>query len=142
MFFRPIKNDRFFYFMNMESLRFLALLFAPFAIAFLIEATVIYFFKLKGLWVSIGLSVLINLITLAVIFFGVMALLGKLHYEFNGLHLPLQVVAFLWWFSSIADGFLFRLFLPKAQMGKAFAASIIMNFASYLFLYLFIVNSH
>ncbi len=128
--------------MNIESVRLFAILLAPFAIAFLIEALVLYFYKLKGFWMAICISVLINLVTIAVIFYVVMAVLGMLKYEINGLHLPPQVVLFLWWFSSIAEGLLLQIFLRKVEKKRLFSASIIMNALSYLFLYLFIVNSH
>lgn len=128
--------------MNTESLLPLLLLITPFAIIFFIKAMVLYFFKIRRFWSAIGISVIINLITLAIIFYGVMSLLGNLNYEFNGLHLPAPVVFFLWWFSSVTEGFLLHLFFRQKQKRQLFAASIVMNALSYIFLYIFIINSH
>ena len=128
--------------MNIESLLPFLLIIAPFAIAFFTESLVIYYFRLQRIWGAIGIAVAINLVVLAIIFFAVMPLLAKLGYEFDGLYLHIQVVAFLGWFSSVADGLLLTLFLHKQNRSKIFAASILMNFLSYLFLYIFIVNSH
>ncbi|MDB5208394.1 MAG: hypothetical protein JWR72_3469 [Flavisolibacter sp.] len=128
--------------MNIESLLPFLLIIAPFAIAFFTESLVLYYFRLQRIWGAIGIAVGINLFLLAIIFFAVMPLLRQLGYEFDGLYLHIQVVVFLWWFSSVADGLLLSLFLRKQDKARIFAASILMNFLSYLFLYIFIVNSH
>ncbi len=126
--------------MNIESLGIFGLILTPFLIAFLMEALVIYFFKLKGFWVSLGLSLLVNAISIGVVFFGGSFLLGKLGYEFNGLNLQPQVVAFLCWFSIIVEGLLLILLMKTAERKRIFSASILMNIASYFFLWFFIVN--
>jgi len=128
--------------MNTESLIPFALIITPFFLAFFIEGIVLYFFKIKAFWSSIGIAVAVNLLSLVVIFYAIMPLLGKLGYQFNGLELPVPVVLFLWWFSSIADGLLVLLFFKHVEKKRIFSASIIMNALSYLFLYIFIVNSH
>ena len=131
--------------MNFESLLPFAVFLGLFLLAFLIEALVLYFFKLKSFWGGFGLSVLLNLISLVLIYFVASALLGLLGYEvgnYNGLNPPAQVTAFLWWFSVVADGLLLLLFLRRQQPSKVFLASIIMNWLSFLFLYVFIVSSH
>jgi hypothetical protein len=128
--------------MNIESLLPFALLITPFILVFLIEGLVICFFKLKRLWPAFGTSVLINILSVVIIIYGIMALLGKLGYEFNGLDLPVPVIFFLWWFSTIVDGLLLQLFCRKAEKRKLFMASMLMNAFSYFFLYIFIINSH
>jgi hypothetical protein len=131
--------------MNVESVVPILLILAPFAIAYLIEALVIYFFRLKGIFASIGISVLINLLSLALIYFIGAPLLGKLGYElgqFNGLNLEIQVVAFICWFSIIVEALLLQLFIRSQQKKQVFIASIVMNILSYLFLNLFILYSH
>ena len=131
--------------MSLESLTPLFILFAIFLIAFLIEALVIYFFKLKKFWASFGISVLVNLVSLTLIYYVAAALLHTLGYDvgkFNGLNLQLPVVAFLWWFSTVVEGLLLCFFFSKRELKKVFTASILMNFLSFLFLYVFIVNSH
>jgi hypothetical protein len=128
--------------MNIESLVPFAIIITPFAIAFFIEALVIYFFKIKSFWAAIGFSLLINLITVTIIFYMVTVLLGQLNYEFNGLHLPIPVVLFLWWFSSVVDGLLMQLFFVNIEVKLLYRASILMNALSYLLLYIIIVNSH
>ena len=136
---------RFFCIMNIESLLPFLFFIGLFLVAFLIEALVLYFFNLRLFWKAAGLSILINLLSLAVIYFIASALLSLLGYDvrsFNGLNPPVQVTAFLWWLSVIADGLLLMLFLRRQDKSKIFLASIIMNWLSFLFLYFFIVNSH
>lgn len=126
--------------MNLESITPFLLIVAPFAIAFFIEALVIYFFRIKTFWISIGLSFLVNLLSLVVLFAG-SVLLTNLGYEFNGLRLPVQVLLVMWWLSVVSDGILLQLF-SKAEKRKLYFASITMNSLSYLFLWFFITNSH
>ena len=127
--------------MSTESIVPFLLIIAPFAIAFLIEALVIYFFKLTSFGRSVIVSFAINLFSLAVLY-GFGLLMGKLGYEFNGLRLPLQVILTLWWLSVIVDALLLQFFSRKAEKRNLFMASIVMNSFSYLFLYFFITNSH
>jgi hypothetical protein len=128
--------------MNAESLLPFFLIIAPFTIAFLLEAVVLYYFRIQPVTRTTGVAIAVNIVNLAIIFFAVMPLVVRLGYDFNGLNLPIQVVVFLWWFSSWADGLLLTFFLRKQDKSRIFAASILMNFLSYLFLYIFIVNSH
>ncbi|HZH67424.1 MAG TPA: hypothetical protein VEY10_21205 [Flavisolibacter sp.] len=128
--------------MNAESLLPFLFIIAPFAIAFILEAIVLYYFRLQPVKRIIGITIAINLISVGIIFFAAMPLLAKLGYQFNGLNLPPQLVVFLWWFSSVVDGVTLTLFLRKHDKARLFMASILMNFLSYLFLYIFIVNSH
>lgn len=131
--------------MDIESLTPFLLILSPFLVAFFLEALVVYFFRLKGFWASLGLTVVVNLLSLALVYFVASALLAKLGYDvgsFNGLSLSLPVVAFLWWFSSVAEGLFMHLFFRGAQKPRVWLASMVMNLVSYLFLYVFIVNSH
>jgi hypothetical protein len=131
--------------MDIETIAPFLLILAPFVIAFFIEALVLYFFKLKGFWVSLGLSILINLVSIAVIYFIGSPLLGTLGYEmgqFNGLNLQLQVVAFLCWLSIIIDGLLLQLLLRRQDRKRIYTASFVMNVISYLFFHFFIAYSH
>ena len=131
--------------MDIESIVPFLLILAPFAIAFFLEALVIYFFKLRGFWASLGFSILINLVAIAFIYFVGSPLLGALGYDmgqFNGLNLPIQVVAFLCWLSILIDGVLLQLVLRKQDKKRIYLASIVMNILSYLFLHFFIVYSH
>ena len=131
--------------MDIESVMPFVLILAPFAIAFFLEALVMYFFKLKGFWTSIGLSILINLISIAIIYFIGSPLLGALGYEvgqFNGLNLQLQVVVFLCWLSILIDGLLLQLLVRKQDKKRLYISSIVMNILSFLFLHLFIFFSH
>jgi hypothetical protein len=127
--------------MNAENILPFFLIVAPFAVAFLLEAIVIYFFTIRRFWPGVGVAFLINLLSLAVLY-GSSLLMGKLGYEFNGLRLPLQVILMLWWLSVIADGLLLQLFNAKTDKRTVFTASLVMNSISYLFLYFFITNSH
>lgn len=126
--------------MNLESLSPFLLLLAPFAIAFFMEALVVYFFRLKPFWLSVGLCFLINLLTLGVLYAG-SVLLSKLGYRFDGLLLPLQILLLFWWLSVVADGFFLFLFSKKGKQIVYFC-SLVMNSLSYLFLYIFIANTH
>ena len=128
--------------MNMESFVPFILIFAPFIIAFLLEAIVLYFFRLKKFWGSVGLSFLVNLVSIVLVYFVASLVLSKVGYEFNGLQLDVPVVTFLWWFSIIAEGLLLKPFTRGLETKRIFMASILMNTISYLFLYLFIVYSH
>ena len=131
--------------MDVESFVPFLLLLAPFVIAYLLEALVIYFFKLKRFWGSIGVALLVNLVSLALIYYVGAPVLGKLGYEvgqFNGLNLQIQVVAFLCWFSIIIDGLLLQVFCKKADKKRIFTAAIVMNILSYLFFHFFIIYSH
>lgn len=128
--------------MNIESFLPFLLVVAPFAIAFFTESLVLYYFRLRPMWGAIAIATAVNLLSLAIIFFAVLPLIKKLGYELSGFNLQPQVMVFLWWFSSVADGVLLTIFLPKPDKSKIFAASILMNFISFLFLYIFIVNSH
>ncbi|HEX8314711.1 MAG TPA: hypothetical protein VF609_06960 [Flavisolibacter sp.] len=131
--------------MDFESIIPFLLILAPFAIAFFMEALVLYFFKVKGFGLSILTSVLINLVALAVVYFLGAPLLGKLGYEigqFNGLNLQPQVVAFICWLSIIIDGLLLQLLFRRQERKRLYSASIVMNILSYLFFHFFIVYSH
>lgn len=127
--------------MNIQSIYPFLLIIAPFAIAFLLEAFVLYFLKIKRFWPSVGVSAAINLLALAVLY-GASLLMGKLGYEFNGLQLPLQVMVALWWVSVIVDALLLRRFSKTLPLQRIYLSSILMNTVSYLFLYFFIANSH
>jgi hypothetical protein len=126
--------------MNFDSFLPFILIVAPFAIAFFMEALVIYFFKLKKFWPAIGIAFFINLVSLAVLYAGSM-LMTKLGYEFNGLRLPLQVVLALWWLSVISDAVLLQ-FISRTEKAAVYRSSIVMNLISYFFLYFFIIGSH
>jgi len=131
--------------MSIESLTPFLIVLAIFLIAFLIEALVLYFFKLKKFWASFGISVLVNLVSLTLIYYVAAAVLHALGYDmgkYNGLNLQLPVVAFLWWFSVVVEGLLLCFFFSRDELKRAFIASIFMNFLSMLFLYAFIINSH
>ena len=130
--------------MDIESVVPFLLILAPFALAFFIETLVLYFFKLTSFWAGFGIIILVNLVSLAIIYYAGGPLIGKLGYagQFNGLDLPIQVIAFLCWLSIIIDGLLLSLFLKRHQKKQIFSASIVANILSYLFLHLFIVFSH
>lgn len=130
--------------MNIESVVPFLLILAPFAIAFFIETLVVYFFKLTSFWAAFGMIILINLISLAVIYFAAGPLIGTLGYtgQFNGLDLPLPVIAFLCWLSIIIDGLLLSFFLKRKEKKQVFLVSILMNILSFSFLHLFIAYSH
>jgi hypothetical protein len=128
--------------MNIQSLvPFLLILLKSLGIAFLLEALVIYFLKIKRFWPAVGVSVVVNLLALVVLY-GAILLMEKLGYEFNGLQLPLQVLLALWWVSVIVDGLLLSAFSPKLPKKTIFLSSIVMNAISYLFLSFFIINNH
>ena len=126
--------------MQFENYYPFLLILAPFAIAYLLEALVIYFFRLKRFWPAIGVSVLINLLTLLILY-GSSLLLGKLGYQLNGLLLPLQVVLLFWWLSILTDGYLLQLLTKKAKTERIYLCSILMNTLSWILLYFFILNS-
>lgn len=126
--------------MNFESLSPFLLLVAPFVVAFFMEAIVMYFFTIRSFWPSVGLSFFINLLSLGVLYVGSI-FLSKLGYGFDGLRLPLPVVFAFWWLSVVADSAFLGLF-SKGQKRLVYRCSIVMNTFSYLFLYLFITNSH
>ena len=128
--------------MNIESLLPFILLFSPFLLAFIIEAAVIYFFKLRPFLTSLGISFLVNIFSIALIHFFASYVLSKIGYELNGLNLPIQVILFLCWFSILVEGFLLKLLIKNEVKKTVFIASIVMNVFSYLFLYLFIEYSH
>lgn len=133
------------FFMDIESVVPFLLLLAPFGIAFFLEALVIYFFKLKGFWLSLCIAILINLLSLAIIYFIGSPVLGALGYDmgqFNGLNLPVQVVVFLCWLSILIDGLILQLLLRRQDKKRIYTSSIVMNILSYLFLHFFIVYSH
>jgi len=125
--------------MRFESFYPFLLLVAPFAFAHFAEAMVIYFFRMKPFWASVGFSLFINLLTLVVLY-GCSVLLGKLGYALSGLQVPPPVMLFFWWLSVVTDGFLLRLVLKKASTNSLFLCSLVMNTISWLFLYFFITN--
>jgi len=127
--------------MNVQSVTPFLLIIAPFVIAFLLEALVIFFFKLKRLWPALGISILINLVALAVLY-GASLAIGQLGYHLNGLRLPYPVFFTFWWLSVIVDGLLLQVFSRRSDARKIYLASIVMNTLSFVFLYLFISNTH
>jgi hypothetical protein len=127
--------------MNPESVFPFLLILLPFALAFVAEGLVIYFYKIRGFGVSLGSAIIINLLTLLLLY-GSSLLLGKLGYEFNGLRLSLPVILFFWWLSVVVDGALLKLFFRNVDGKQVYLASIVMNILSYLVLYFFITNSH
>ena len=131
--------------MSIESLVPFLILLGLFLVAFLIEALVLYFSRLKKFWPSFGISVVVNIFSLLLNYFVASSLVSRLGYDssqFSGLNLQLPVVAFLWWFSVVVEGGLLCFFFSAHERKKVFLASILMNFLSFLFLYVFIVNSH
>lgn len=127
--------------MNVQSITPVLLVIAPFALAFLLEAVVIWRFKIKPFWKSVGLSVFINLLTLCVLF-GAGFLIGQLGYRFNGLRVPLQVFLLFWWLSVLVDGLLLQGLARQITTKRIYVSSLVMNAVSYLFLYLFVAYSH
>lgn len=127
--------------MTPDSILPFLLILLPFALAFLTEGLVVYFFRIRSVWASLGAAVVVNLLTLLLLY-GSSWLLGKLGYELNGLRLPFPVVLFFWWLSVVVDGALLKLFFRKADGKQVYLASIVMNTLSYLVLYFFIANSH
>lgn len=127
--------------MNVQSLEPFLLIAAPFALAFLLEAVVLYLFGIKRLWGAIGSSLLVNLLALAVLY-GAGYLMGQLGYVFNGLRLPLQVWLALWWVSVLTDGLLLQAISPGVRSQRIYGSSLVMNTVSCLFLYFFIANTH
>ncbi len=133
------------YFMNIESLFPLFLILAVLVLAFALEAAVMAAFKLRKFWPSLGLSVWLNLTSFLLIYFLAKPFLSALGYDIgkaSGLNLEFQVIGFLWWFSVVVEGLLLSLFLRKVERRRIFIAAIVMNLASFIFLYVFDVISH
>ena len=126
--------------MQIESYYPFLLIIGPFALAYFAEALIIYLFRLKTFWASTGIALVVNLLSLAVLY-GCGLLLGKLGYVINGLQVPLQVFVFFWWLSIITDGVLLQLFIRKDLRERVFLCSLVMNSFSWIFLYLFIINN-
>lgn len=127
--------------MNVQSVTPFLLIVAPFLVAFLLEAFVIFFFKLRTFWAALVAAFAVNLVTLAVLY-GAGLLIGLLGYSLNGLRLPFQVFFLFWWISVVFDGLLLQAFTKRPNTHLIYVASIVMNTVSYLFLYLFISNTH
>jgi len=127
--------------MNVQSVTPFLLVIAPFVIAFLLEALVIYFFKIKRFWAALGVAILVNLIALAVLY-GASLLISELGYHLNGLRLAFPVFFTFWWISVIVDGLLLQAFSRRSDARRIYLASILMNTLSFVFLYLFISNTH
>lgn len=131
--------------MNLESLLPFFLLLAFLLFAFAAEAAVMAFFKLKKFWRAFGISVMLNLASLALIYFLAAPFLSFLGYDIgkpNGLNMQIQVILFLWWFAVVTEGLLLSLFLRNQKKSQIFLASIAMNTASFAFLYVFDIISH
>lgn len=131
--------------MDIESVKLFLLLIAPFLFVFTLEALVLYFFRFRKFWAGTGIAVVVNLFSFALIYYVASAILSALGYavgNFNGLNLQLQVVAFLWWFSVVVEGLLLLLFLRGFSGQRIFLASLLMNFLSFSFFYLFDLISH
>lgn len=114
-------------------------------VAFVLEAAVMVLFKIKKFGAAFGISIIVNLISLALLYFLAGRFLSALGYDIgkpNGLNTQFQVVAFLWWFCTVAEGLLLSLFLRRQPREKIFLASALMNLASFVFLYLFDIISH
>ena len=129
--------------MSFESL--LLVLFGVLLLAFFIEALVIYFFKIKLFWNSVGVSIVVNLISFTLFYYLGSAFLTKLGYDavqLNGLNLPFRGIAFLWWFTTVVEGVVLQLLSPKQKKRDIYLASMIMNAISLFFLHFFIENSH
>jgi hypothetical protein len=124
----------------MESVYPFLLLVAPFAVAFLIEAAIIFFFRIRRFWAALLTSLALNLISLGVLYLA-SRLIGTLGYPFDGMLVPLQVLLFFWWLSILADGFLLQLFSKNSKKEIVFSCSTLMNTLSWLFLYFFIVTT-
>ena len=127
--------------MSTENILPFVLFITPFVLAFLIEAVVIYFFKIKRFWPGVLVAFLVNLLSLLVLY-GSSLLMGKMGYEFTGLRLPIQVILALWWLSVLSDALLLQLFAPRVERRTIITAALVMNAISYFFLYFFITNSH
>lgn len=131
--------------MNIESLLPFFLLLAVLLFAFAVEAAVMAFFKLKKFWPAVGVSLLVNLASLALIYFLAAPFLSLLGYDIgkpNGLNMQVQVILFLWWFAAVTEGILLSLFLRRQKKPQIFLVSVVMNTASFVFLYVFDIISH
>lgn len=131
--------------MNLESLLPLFILLAVFLLAFATEALVMAFFKLKKFLPAFGISVVVNLASLVLLYFFASRFLSVLHYDIgkpNGLNTQFQVMAFLWWFCTMTEGIFLSLLLRREQKEKVFLVAAVMNLASFVFLYVFDVISH
>lgn len=126
--------------MNFESLVPFLLFVAPFVVAFFLEALILCFFKLQTFWIGVGLSFLVNVLSLGMLSFGV-RLLSSLGYAFDGMLFPVQAILALWWLSVVVDGLLLQLFIKKKKEA-VYVASLVMNTVSYGFLYFMIANTH
>lgn len=125
--------------MQLENYYPFLLIMVPFAIAYFAEALVIYLFRLKPFWAALGISLLTNFLSLAVLY-GSSILLGKLGYSVRGLQLPVQVMLFFWWLSVLTDGLLLQLLTKREELNKIYLCSIVMNSFSWLFLYMFVTH--
>lgn len=131
--------------MNIESLLPFFLLLAVLLLAFALEAAVMAFFKLKKFWPAFGISIPLNLVSLALVYFGAVPFLSALDYGIgkpNGLTMQVQVILFLWWFSVMVEGLLLSLLFRRQNKRPVFLAAIFMNLASFVFLYVFNLISH
>jgi hypothetical protein len=131
--------------MNIESFLPFLLILTPFAAAFFLEAAVMFFLKLKPFRTCLGISILTNLLSFALLYFVGSPLLSLFGYDtanFNSFNLHPQTVAFLCWVSIIVEGLLVGFLLRSVPTKRVFTASISMNVLSFIFLYLFIANSH
>jgi hypothetical protein len=126
--------------MNIGSFDLVLIPLALLFLLFLIEALVIYFFKLKRFWASLGISAVVNLLSGVVLYFIGSFIVPKLGYEINGF--PLPVIALLWWVSVIVDGLLLQLVCRNREQKDVFLASLLMNSLSYLSFMLIVSNSH
>ena len=124
----------------MESVYPFLLIVAPFAVAFLIEAVIIFLFGIKRFWIALGISLGLNLLSLTILYAG-SRIIGNLGYTFDGMLVPLQVLLFFWWLSSVTDGFFLQLFSKETKKETIFLCSTLMNTLSWLFLYFFIITT-
>lgn len=131
--------------MSVESFLPFVLLFSPLLLAFVLEAAVLTAFRIQRFWKAFAVSVLLNLLSLTSLFYLVPFVLQPLGYDavqFNGLTMPLRVVAFLWWFATLLEGFLLTLCYKRQPREKLFLCAAIMNALSFSLFYLFVTFSH
>lgn len=124
--------------MNFESIVPLLLPVALILILFQLEALVLFFFKMKSFLGSLGVSALVNVMSLVVLYGVGHYVVPLFGYDVNGF--PLPVVALLWWTSIVGEGFFLQLFIKKGDRARIFQAAIVMNTVSFLFFFLAIIN--
>jgi hypothetical protein len=107
----------------------------------LVEGLILYLFRIGKLMRSIGYAFVANGTSFLFCVF-VAGLVNLIGYHVSITSIPLPVLLLFCWLSIIIEAIIIKLLHRTTNTTQVFMASILLNFVTFLFFYLFLLFSH